>query len=540
MRVPSVLPPVNATRALTSIDARLIVWGVGPVWEETMLRVVQKKSAKTHDAPAKATEPARSPVQLKEADYATGAAMLAPQPVQLKKVTNGPDLAKAQDKLNQLGFQCGKADGLWGPKTAGAVLKFQRANGLSPDGVLSDATYTALMSASGSAPADKGAKSGGGGGGGAAKPATPSQPTGPTKPSPEKEETDKNVAKETAELDKSAKGEEAPKDKEAKPGEMSEGDRLRAAVAAQAEEGVGEYVLGKDKKAHDDAVAKARGKLKNYTTCIDFAGKTMRGGVREMYGADKKGLQTAVMLNEIKTNMDLETQADGVSKNYAGYAAKFQKAIDDLEAKKAAKMAEIEGLKAPAAEGENEWSVKSRHQRAKALEGALKQYDHHIKLNAKQRDKFQALADKNRETADAIAAKNSALIKTEPGMTNGRPKVGEYIMLVAYKGGNQYNVGDQGNSVVLAAGAFKHIAIFMGLEVLGNGMEKWETIDGGGDKGKKTTIYVRTSDGARFYKPNPKTPEPGKPWTGDAATTRVGGWIDMDKLIEMRDKKYSG
>ena len=42
--------------------------------------------------------------------------------VQLKTATGGPDLAAVQDKLNQLGYPCGKADGIMGPKTRSAIM----------------------------------------------------------------------------------------------------------------------------------------------------------------------------------------------------------------------------------------------------------------------------------------------------------------------------------------------------------------------------------------------------------------------------------
>ena len=41
---------------------------------------------------------------------------------------------KVQKKLNKLGYDCGKADGIYGTKTKKAIKKFQRKNDLSVNG----------------------------------------------------------------------------------------------------------------------------------------------------------------------------------------------------------------------------------------------------------------------------------------------------------------------------------------------------------------------------------------------------------------------
>jgi len=46
-----------------------------------------------------------------------------------------------QALLNKLGYSVGVVDGIYGPKTAAAVVKFQRYFGLSPTGVVNDETY---------------------------------------------------------------------------------------------------------------------------------------------------------------------------------------------------------------------------------------------------------------------------------------------------------------------------------------------------------------------------------------------------------------
>lgn len=58
--------------------------------------------------------------------------------------TKSADIKKAQQKLNELGYNCGKADGIMGKKTKAAIKKFQKDKGLTVDGVLGTKTKGAL------------------------------------------------------------------------------------------------------------------------------------------------------------------------------------------------------------------------------------------------------------------------------------------------------------------------------------------------------------------------------------------------------------
>ncbi|MFT9496301.1 peptidoglycan-binding protein [Anaerosolibacter sp.] len=49
-----------------------------------------------------------------------------------------------QEKLNELGYDCGVADGIMGTKTKTAIKNFQRDNGLVVDGIVGTKTKTAL------------------------------------------------------------------------------------------------------------------------------------------------------------------------------------------------------------------------------------------------------------------------------------------------------------------------------------------------------------------------------------------------------------
>ncbi len=65
----------------------------------------------------------------------------------LKKGSRGDAVKELQEALNLLGYDCGKADGIYGAKTAAAVTAFQIAEGLQADGVAGAATQAELRAA---------------------------------------------------------------------------------------------------------------------------------------------------------------------------------------------------------------------------------------------------------------------------------------------------------------------------------------------------------------------------------------------------------
>lgn len=56
----------------------------------------------------------------------------------------GDDVEQLQIRLARLGFHCGKADGIFGPRTAAGVTDFQQNMGLTVDGICGDETVRAL------------------------------------------------------------------------------------------------------------------------------------------------------------------------------------------------------------------------------------------------------------------------------------------------------------------------------------------------------------------------------------------------------------
>lgn len=56
----------------------------------------------------------------------------------------GNEVKEIQEMLNKLNYDCGSADGIYGSKTKKAVIKFQEANNLDPDGIAGIKTISVL------------------------------------------------------------------------------------------------------------------------------------------------------------------------------------------------------------------------------------------------------------------------------------------------------------------------------------------------------------------------------------------------------------
>lgn len=54
--------------------------------------------------------------------------------------STGPEVEKAQEQLKALGFDPGTIDGIFGENTETAVIAFQQAKGISPDGEIGPIT----------------------------------------------------------------------------------------------------------------------------------------------------------------------------------------------------------------------------------------------------------------------------------------------------------------------------------------------------------------------------------------------------------------
>ncbi len=65
----------------------------------------------------------------------------------LKLGSRGQDVVELQTKINYVGFNVGKADGIFGPMTKQSVINFQRAYRLAVDGIVGPNTVKALNQA---------------------------------------------------------------------------------------------------------------------------------------------------------------------------------------------------------------------------------------------------------------------------------------------------------------------------------------------------------------------------------------------------------
>src|SRR5690349_13055085 len=71
----------------------------------------------------------------------------APAPVELARGAAGPDVLRLQERLVQLHYDPGAADGRYGAETALAVMAFQKVSGLGRTGVADAGTQTELADA---------------------------------------------------------------------------------------------------------------------------------------------------------------------------------------------------------------------------------------------------------------------------------------------------------------------------------------------------------------------------------------------------------
>ncbi len=78
-----------------------------------------------------------------QANY-DGASFPVVQTAVLRQGATGGEVKEVQRRLKQWGYYSGAVDGVYGPATVEAVKKFQRKNGLTPDGIAGKATYAAL------------------------------------------------------------------------------------------------------------------------------------------------------------------------------------------------------------------------------------------------------------------------------------------------------------------------------------------------------------------------------------------------------------
>ncbi|TRZ73811.1 MAG: N-acetylmuramoyl-L-alanine amidase [Streptomycetaceae bacterium] len=65
--------------------------------------------------------------------------------LQTPPLMRGDDVAALQSRLTEMGFDCGRVDGIYGPRSEAAVKEFQQSVGINVDGKCGPATIIALL-----------------------------------------------------------------------------------------------------------------------------------------------------------------------------------------------------------------------------------------------------------------------------------------------------------------------------------------------------------------------------------------------------------
>jgi hypothetical protein len=310
-------------------------------------------------------------------------------------------------------------------------------------------------------------------------------------------------------------------------GEKSAGDKMREAVLGGAQKRLDEKttIVSEEKINEIRNKPADQGGMKNFTTCIEFAGQTSGDMARSVGGGDAaETKRLAMLLPNFMVNFQKESGVNAQIATFEKAAALWDKPIAEMEAKLALALTEIERLEAQGETGDkatdirNNMLLKQQHM----LKGV---YENQLKILHREQDKMFAKVEKLNGELAALQEKTEAWVKPGPNFANGRPQPGEWILLGA--GSSQaYGVSDA-TKVTLAAGSFKHIAVFKSCATAtspdGEAWEEWHTIDGGGITAKATTLFVRLSDGRAQFQ------TPGTAWA--ASNTVVLGWINMDTLV---------
>jgi peptidoglycan hydrolase-like protein with peptidoglycan-binding domain len=121
---------------------------VPPAYPDPMLEPAPTPGGPLPAGPIPGVTPAPlapGPAAPSASDQAYGPAKAGPRPM-LAQGSNGPSVMDLQARLDRLGESLA-VDGLFGPLTRAAVVRFQTSRGLSPDGIVGPLTWAALDTA---------------------------------------------------------------------------------------------------------------------------------------------------------------------------------------------------------------------------------------------------------------------------------------------------------------------------------------------------------------------------------------------------------
>lgn len=222
--------------------------------------------------------------------------------------------------------------------------------------------------------------------------------------------------------------------------------------------------------------------MKNYTTCIEFAGQSFRDGIKALHAGDQKRI---VALTK-----------------------------------------DIEPLEAAKEEGPLDPKQKQELTRKKAQR---KQLDTYIKAMKREIAKIDKKIKKAEEALIDLDKRDDAWVRTKNGMPATRPRNGEFVLFGQPPGQKTYGISTQ-TKVTLLAGSVKHIGILRTPVTVEGEWEVWNTIDGGGQHANEHCYFVRPADllvwDRADKKPPPKDARP---------LYMLIGWVDSDKLLEMKE-----
>jgi hypothetical protein len=134
-RRPARMPPIASRRMLAALGIALALLLIGLA----LGGVFSGTGKKNANAP-------------RTTESAPTTALTQPQTVPLPAATlklgdHGNAVKQLQRALGSLGYTTGTIDGVFGPSTERALVAFQTAHHLSPDGILGPATHAALLNA---------------------------------------------------------------------------------------------------------------------------------------------------------------------------------------------------------------------------------------------------------------------------------------------------------------------------------------------------------------------------------------------------------
>lgn len=267
--------------------------------------------------------------------------------------------------------------------------------------------------------------------------------------------------------------------------------------------------------------------MKNYTTCIEFSGKTMVDAMRELHAgnsAEQKAL--LAQLHRAKRMFDKEKQlhatAAAFHKQMNGWLGKsLARATKSLEEAQKG----VDELKQEPGEAPEDAAGKRAEKRRKIL---LKHKERYLRQIGKHFNKAQELFNSAKakvqaalSEAEQVKEDNTAMTRVTPPLGDERPLPGEYVYLAQPPKKTKYGVGED-TQVPLAPGAFLHICIMQSVEKVDEDLELWHTIDGGKTKAEKKQRYVQPKTGLMYYQ-HPDT-------KGGRASFQVGGWSDSGAM----------